>query len=43
MAVPRRKHTNETKFNAVHFIQNEECRACDVDDGLDIDRNTLYA
>lgn len=43
MAVPRRKYTNEMKLNAVHLVQNEGRRACDVADELGIDRNTLYA
>ena len=43
MAAPRRKYTNEMKLNAVHLVQNEGRRACDVADELGIDRNTLYA
>lgn len=43
MAIPRRKYTNEMKLNAVHLVQNEGRRACDVADELGIDRNTLYA
>ena len=42
MAAPRRKYTNEMKLNAVHLVQNEGRRACDVADELGIDRNTLY-
>lgn len=37
------KYTNEMKLNAVHLVQNEGRRACDVADELGIDRNTLYA
>lgn len=43
MVAPRRKYTNEMKLNAVHLVQNEGRRACDVADELGIDRNTLYA
>ena len=43
MAAPRRKYTNEMKLNAVHLVQNEGRRACDVADELGIDLNTLYA
>lgn len=32
MAAPRRKYTNEMKLNAVHLVQNEGRRACDVAD-----------
>lgn len=38
MAAPRRKYTNEMKLNAVHLVQNEGRRACDVADELGIDR-----
>lgn len=31
------------KLNAVHLVQNEGRRACDVADELGLDRNTLYA
>lgn len=31
------------KLNAVHLVQNERRRACNVADELGIDRNTLYA
>lgn len=43
MVAPRRKYTNEMKLNAVHLVQNEGRRTCDVADELGIDRNTLYA
>ena len=43
MAAPRRKYTTEMKLNAVHLVQNEGRRPCDVADELGIDRNTLYA
>ena len=43
MAIPHRKYTNEMKLNAVHLVQNEGRRVCDVADELGIDRNTLYA
>lgn len=43
MAIPRRKYTNDMKLNAVHLVQYEGRRACDVADELDIDCNTLYA
>lgn len=42
MSAPRRKYTNEMKINAVHLVQNEGRRACDIADELGIDRQTLY-
>ena len=38
MAIPHLKYTN-----AIHLVQNEGSLACDVADGLGIDRNTLSA
>mgnify|MGYP000376928497 CR=1 FL=1 len=43
MALPRRLYPKEFKINAVHLVQVEGRRACDVADELGIGRQTLYS
>ena len=42
-ALPRRLYPKEFKINAVHLVQVEGRRACDVADELGIGRQTLYS
>lgn len=43
MTLPRRLYPKEFKINAVHLVQVEGRRACDVADELVIGRQTLYS
>lgn len=43
MALPRRLYPKELKINAVHLVQVEGRRACDVADELGIGRQTRYS
>lgn len=43
MALPRCLYPKEFKINAIHLVQVEGQRACDVVDELGIGRQTLYS